>query len=764
MSQTLRAVEAGVDSRTEILLLGDGPDPDVSRALAELRHLRQSTTDRPLGPPACFNRLAAQSNADIVILLESGAVPAPGALDRLIEALAQSPRVGLAGPSTNMAWNEQAALTSSGEPDAILQASRQAISQYGTTTRTLEPLYSLADFCLAVRRDVIDAIGGADEGYGLGPCWELEYNVRAARAGFSGVWVCGAYVWRAPFTRRRRLAESQQFAVSRRRYQNAVCGLRLRSAKADFEPHCRGDICAHFAPPELITLRRPLLAARGTGWTNIPSDAVAPQPVDASGAAPASAQRAPPLVSCIMPTRGRPDFVTHAVRLFQRQDYPNLELVIVSDQDDRLDLVLPSDDRIKYVVCRPGKTIGAKRNLACAAAAGAYIAQWDDDDWYGPRRLSVQMEPLLSSHAEISALQTWLFLDLPRWRFWSVTPGLHRRLFVGDVHGGTLVFARSVWQHLARYPDSSLAEDADFLVRAIARGARLERLSGEHHFVYLRHGSNAWSFECGRHGEAAGWRSAAEPELPREDRAFYAARASRAQRRSGAAAGPGRRLPLVSCVMPTRNRRRWVPQAIACFLRQDYAERELVIVDDGEDRVGDLVPDDPRVRYVALDGPLVLGAKRNRACQLARGELIAHWDDDDWQAPHRLSYQVSQLRRHDAALCGPNRMIYYEPAQTRAWEYEYPRSIRPWISGNAMCYRRELWRRNKFPPVQVGEDTRFLFNDRAGTPAILDDHRFVVALIHDANTSPKLTDGTYWSPLPLEEVRRLLGDDFDRYE
>ena len=58
--------------------------------------------------------------------------------------------------------------------------------------------------------------------------------------------------------------------------------------------------------------------------------------------------------------------------------------------------------------------------------------------------------------------------------------------------------------------------------------------------------------------------------------------------------------PLVSCVMPTCNRRRFVSQAIWYFLRQDYPSRELVIVDDGEDSIADLVPDDERIHYARL--------------------------------------------------------------------------------------------------------------------------------------------------------------------
>ena len=41
--------------------------------------------------------------------------------------------------------------------------------------------------------------------------------------------------------------------------------------------------------------------------------------------------------------------------------------------------------------------------------------------------------------------------------------------------------------------------------------------------------------------------------------------------------------PLVSCIMPTRNRRFFIKQSIKYFLNQDYANKELIIIDDGDD-------------------------------------------------------------------------------------------------------------------------------------------------------------------------------------
>src|SRR5215510_13594705 len=111
-------------------------------------------------------------------------------------------------------------------------------------------------------------------------------------------------------------------------------------------------------------------------------------------------------------------------------------------------------------------------------------------------------------------------------------------------------------------------------------------------------------------------------------------------------------LPLVTCTMPTAGRRQLVPLAIRYFLAQEYLNKELIILDDGVDSVVDLVPNDSRIRYEYRHEKAALGAKRNALCQEAAGEIIVHWDDDDWMAPWRLSYQVSKLIETDADLCG----------------------------------------------------------------------------------------------------------------
>jgi cellulose synthase/poly-beta-1,6-N-acetylglucosamine synthase-like glycosyltransferase len=83
--------------------------------------------------------------------------------------------------------------------------------------------------------------------------------------------------------------------------------------------------------------------------------------------------------------------------------------------------------------------------------------------------------------------------------------------------------------------------------------------------------------------------------------------------------GHSSRPPLVSCIMPSFNRRRFVPRAIMYFLRQDYPNKELVLVDDGTDPIGDLIPADPRLHYIQIPQRASRGAKRNLACEQASG-------------------------------------------------------------------------------------------------------------------------------------------------
>src|SRR5262245_40359289 len=92
----------------------------------------------------------------------------------------------------------------------------------------------------------------------------------------------------------------------------------------------------------------------------------------------------------------------------------------------------------------------------------------------------------------------------------------------------------------------------------------------------------------------------------------------------------------VSCILPTRGRHDLATQAVECFASQTYPDKELIIVDDADDpsfRYGILRPDS---LYVTSIERLNIAAKRQLCCEYTTGDVIAHFDSDDYSDPRRL--------------------------------------------------------------------------------------------------------------------------------
>jgi glycosyltransferase involved in cell wall biosynthesis len=677
LKATLASLSVYTRQEHDLLLLADGPDHETSAALLGMSEIAQSNTSEPKGTAACFNRLLRHKAADISILLESGTEVAPGWLEALLVATQRYPACGLAGPSTNRSWNQQGIFpTARDGTDEISRIAIVAARRFGATCRTLEPLHTLADFCYLVRREVADSIGEADEGYGLGPCWEMDYNIRAARAGFLALWACSAYVHRAPFTARRQREEAERFEASKHLYQDKFCGLRLRGIKNDYRSHCRGAACPNFAPASLIPLRHPT-----------------PENVPKPDLQPAVTLADRPLVSCIMPTCNRRAFIPRALRCFFSQDYPNLELIVVDDGSDPISDLLPKDPRIRYYRLPEKRTVGEKRNYANEQARGRFIAHWDDDDWYCSSRVRRQITPLLESKAQVSGSSTLYFYNHEkaqafRYQYRANQPW---------VAGTTLLYRKAVWDHRAFEP-IQVAEDVKFL--APLAPDLICDLKDLGLCVAAIHAANV----SPKVTSGAFW----TPEQPQKIQAILGAEA--------ALAGPHAKfeqpLPLVSCIMPTYNRRPFIPLSLSCFQAQTYQNRELIVVDDGTDSVGDIVQGDPQVRHIRIARRLSIGAKRNIACEQARGTFIAHWDDDDWYAPQRLAAQLQPLLADTHDLTGLVNSYVLQMPDGRFWtttEAIHRRMFVGDMHGGTLVYRRTLWLNGiRYPETSLAEDAGFI--------------------------------------------------------
>ena len=99
--------------------------------------------------------------------------------------------------------------------------------------------------------------------------------------------------------------------------------------------------------------------------------------------------------------------------------------------------------------------------------------------------------------------------------------------------------------------------------------------------------------------------------------------------------------------MVTANRANLARRAVQCYLQQTYPNKELVIIDDGQEDYAPVLADVPagELRYIKLEPApgQVLGTLRNRSLEEATGDFMAQWDDDDWYHPERIERQAGVL-------------------------------------------------------------------------------------------------------------------------
>jgi glycosyltransferase involved in cell wall biosynthesis len=140
-------------------------------------------------------------------------------------------------------------------------------------------------------------------------------------------------------------------------------------------------------------------------------------------------------------------------------------------------------------------------------------------------------------------------------------------------------------------------------------------------------------------------------------------------------------MPLVSILIPCYNAERWISQAIESALAQTWAEKEVILIDDGStDRSLDVIRQfDGRIRWET--SPNRGGnAARNRLLELAGGEWVQYLDADDYLLHDKIAQQMEFLAAH------PEPDVIFGPVTIEHWsERDARRELLP------IPQPRDLW-------------------------------------------------------------------------
>lgn len=231
----------------------------------------------------------------------------------------------------------------------------------------------------------------------------------------------------------------------------------------------------------------------------------------------------PGLVSVITATHNRPLFIRKAIDLFMAQTWPKKEMIVMDDGAGGVpDLTgLP----IRHVKLPSWNWITHKHRMAFPLCRGEFIGYWDDDDYFGPRRLALQAQALMEDKADVVGFHVKVLASVPDPGFWKwsrktldkwereAKPGFDAGL---PFHDGTALWRAHL---LNEVPEDVLQGSQLDLMRTLrARGARLKELPNDETFVYVRHSRVGWDFDVRDLCDPVD----CPPWIPREMLAFWA--------------------------------------------------------------------------------------------------------------------------------------------------------------------------------------------------------------------------------------------------
>lgn len=195
--------------------------------------------------------------------------------------------------------------------------------------------------------------------------------------------------------------------------------------------------------------------------------------------------------------------------------------------------------------------------------------------------------------------------------------------------------------------------------------------------------------------------------------------------------------PFVSVCTPTFNRRPFIQMAIKCFEHQTYPRElmEWIIVDDGTDKIEDLVAHLPYVKYFKYDEKLTLGKKRNLTNEKATGDIIVYMDDDDYYPPERVKHAVDTLKDSKALCAGSSSMFIHFKHINKMYQFG------PYGPNHAtaatFAFKKELLLRTKFDEnSSVAEEKKFL-KDYTIPFVQLESMKTILVFSHNQNSFDK---------------------------
>lgn len=360
-----------------------------------------------------------------------------------------------------------------------------------------------------------------------------------------------------------------------------------------------------------------------------------------------ASQEKKPLVSVIIPTKDRPEMLEIAVKSVLAQTYLNTEIIVVNDGGIDVEELLNRLNyrgNIFYVKQDYPRERSATRNAGLRIATGKYIGYLDDDDLYYPNHIQTLVEFLENCEYKVA--------------YTDATKAEQEKQ-----DGKYVTINRSVPYSYDFDQDLLMASNYIPILCVMHERACLEQTgvfdetldTHEDWDLWIRMSLKFKIFHIKKTTCEFTWRTDGSTTTSRRWDDFERTREIVRNRYSGdvqvnAAVQRIVERPLVSVIIPTKDRPEMLELAIQSVLNQSYQNLEIIVVNDGGVDVQtklDKLNTRGNINYLKHPYNQERSAARNTGISATKGKYIAFLDDDDTYYPDHIQTLVEVLENSD---------------------------------------------------------------------------------------------------------------------
>jgi len=174
--------------------------------------------------------------------------------------------------------------------------------------------------------------------------------------------------------------------------------------------------------------------------------------------------------------------------------------------------------------------------------------------------------------------------------------------------------------------------------------------------------------------------------------------------------------PIVTIIMATYNRAHFIKETLISVQNQTFENWECIIIDDGgtdntPEVIQPILENDSRIQFVKRKDSYQKGLPgcRNYGLDLAKGDYIIFFDDDDIVHPQNLELCVQELSKSNFSFCRYERSAF---TGDFVYEFDYSKEYTSFTIGTkdveallrhnlpfnscAVMWKRECFEKNRF--------------------------------------------------------------------